>query len=644
MKTYTLDEAARLLGVPPEEARRQLEKEKVRAFQDGRTWRYPSQAVDEFARRMGKGSDPQLKMGEAPRSPAPSKAAKAAKPKSPEDSDQVEIGQEFPSDTPSGGRKSGKAGGPPSPTQKPGSDSDVRLVADGSDLDFQVASDSDVKMVEDAPKAPKSDKKKATPPVGDAPDSGVRLVPPEIKSDSDVKIVPDSGEHTSVPMKVEMGKSPSDSDIRLQSDAGRDRGSDDSILTEEIDLDAELRKAAESGPVKKKKHKSKVDKGKQSQLPTTSPFELSESDVDVMKGGRKAGSKAEDSSSSDIDLAPAPSSSGEIELGSDELPKSDSAVGRGGKTGINLQDPADSGISLEDSSSGSDEVEFELTLDEGNTPKPAKAEPKKEKPAAAKKKEEDSDSEFELSLEGVEEGGKGGEPTSDSEFELSLDVEDSPMAASDSDSEFELTLDDSGSLAPVQEEAAEEEKDIFETDFEVPALEDESGSQAVALDEEDTDLESSDFDMALGEEDASSEEDEESGSQVVALEDEEEADDAAATIARPSRGRQKAAGLEEEEDVDELLGGEAEEEPAEEADEEAAPRRAAAAPAAAAAPVPWGPLPAIFMLPCVIVLFIVGLVGFEMLQGMWGYRQSSGASGTMARALASMLSMDLPKQ
>ena len=136
----------------------------------------------------------------------------------------------------------------------------------------------------------------------------------------------------------------------------------------------------------------------------------------------------------------------------------------------------------------------------------------------------------------------------------------------------------------------------------------------------------------------------ESGSQVVALEDEEEADDAAATIARPRRGRQKAADLEVEEEVDEMLGGEAEAEAAEEeADEEVAPRRAAA-PAVAAAPAQWGALPALVMLPCVIVLFIVGLVGFEMLQSMWGFRQSSGVSGTMARALAGMLSMDLPKQ
>ena len=99
---------------------------------------------------------------------------------------------------------------------------------------------------------------------------------------------------------------------------------------------------------------------------------------------------------------------------------------------------------------------------------------------------------------------------------------------SPSDSEFELTLDDSGGLAPAEDAPqvkAGQDKDIFETDFEVPALEEESGSQVAALD---TDLDSSDFDLALGDSEVAAEEG--SGSQVVAL-DEEEADEAAATVA-----------------------------------------------------------------------------------------------------------------
>ena len=107
-----------------------------------------------------------------------------------------------------------------------------------------------------------------------------------------------------------------------------------------------------------------------------------------------------------------------------------------------------------------------------------------------------------------------------------------------------MTLEDSARLAPLEEEkpTAGEDKDIFETDFEVPALEDESGSQVAALDESDTDLESSDFDLALGEEDMAAEEG--SGSQVVALDEEGEVDEGAATVARPRRA---GATAEEEE-------------------------------------------------------------------------------------------------
>ena len=55
------------------------------------------------------------------------------------------------------------------------------------------------------------------------------------------------------------------------------------------------------------------------------------------------------------------------------------------QSGINLQDPGDSGISLEQG--GSDEIEFELSLDAGATPKPT--------PADA---DAEGSSEFELAL------------------------------------------------------------------------------------------------------------------------------------------------------------------------------------------------------------------------------------------------------
>ena len=75
------------------------------------------------------------------------------------------------------------------------------------------------------------------------------------------------------------------------------------------------------------------------------------------------------------------------DLGSGEIPllPDDDEVSLGaavagpnaGNSGINLQDPADSGISLEGGSS--DEIEFELSLDGGNTPRPAQPKSDKKK-------------------------------------------------------------------------------------------------------------------------------------------------------------------------------------------------------------------------------------------------------------------------
>jgi hypothetical protein len=322
-----------------------------------------------------------------------------------------------------------------------------------------------------------------------------------------------------------------------------------------------------------------------------------------------------------------------VMMGDDEV-ELGALTGHGGGSGINLQDPADSGISLEQG--GSDEIEFELSLDAGATPKPT---------SDAPESETDSSSEFELSLQDED---AAAPPDSDSEFELSLDPEGSSdlavdesssdlgleTPASDSDSEFELTLDEGGGLAPLEEESGEEaaaageDKDIFETDFEVPALDEESGSEAVALDEADTDLESSsDFDLSL-------EGAEESGSQVVPLEEEEEADEGAATVQRRAVG---AAVAEDEglEELGESLDEDLDVEPELEEEEEAEPAAVAAAPAP---PAEWGPVPAIAMLVCTIVLFVVSLMSFEMIQGMWGYHRGTKVSNLVIHPIAKTVS------
>ena len=579
----SLEEAAQKLGISPDKLKEMAERNEIRPFRDRGNMRFRSQEIEELGRRLGRGSDPELPIVDLPpRTPQPQ-----AKNKSQDqgevfdfalggdESESVEIGQE----PVSGGSKSKGSKSGRTPATKPGSDSDVRLVADGSDLDFQVAEDSRIRLEEAGPGSKsgsgrgRKEKKSG---------SDVRIVPPEVQSDSDVKIV-ESSHDSNIVIGREGTKKASDSDIRLEPEKAAARKRGDDLVTEEIDLDAELRAGESSMQAPGKSGKGKIKaKG---------------------KGESDGGKSTKKDSSSDFELTPGGQDQSPLELADEEVQLGE-LTDKAGGSGINLQDPADSGISLEQGGSSEDALEFELK-DDSSGPKT---------PPRKVALEDDSDSEFELSLDPGESASK------------KKKTKAKPKADVDSDSEFELTLDDSGDLLPVEEGAAaksgEGEADIFETDFEVPALDEDSGSQAVALDDSDTDVESSDFDLALGEEDIASEE--ESGSQVVALE-EEEAEAGASTVARA--GRRRPGLLEEEEGA---LGEE-------ELETEAAPEERVVA----AAPATWGPLPAIIMIPCVIVMFLVTLISFEQIQSMWGYHNNQMVSGSLSRSLAKLFLLDV---
>ncbi len=701
---YTLEEAAQIVHISPDELKQLARKGELRSFQDRGTWRFRVQDIQELARRRGVGSDPELVLGEAaaprptdspaPRSPASPKTREAEVFDLGGDDETVGLGKELQPDAPGSSRKlaggsskknlkEGPKSGPKSPGPQqppPGSDSDVRLVADGSDLDFQINLDSDVKMVDDRPPLqvkqrpkgrtgmtgpasppprgasgpasprPKSGRSGTTPGTPAPVDSGVRLVP--MDSDSDVRIVGASSDEGELPLGQQPPRSSADSDIRLEKHQQPPPGSDAGMLTEEINLDEELRKQEAQ---RKAQPQSKVRKQPRlaPQLPTTSPFELSEADLNLPEESQAKQVKKKDDSSSDFELTPAGDSSSPLELGSSEfeltlqgtsssplepasseefrleLPDDEVGLGepappgqlKGPTSGISLDNPVDSGISLEQGGEGSDEIEFELSLDAGNTPKP--------KSAAA-----DSDSEFELTLDSEEPKVPGAAAASDSEFELTLDG-DAPKPAADSSSEFELTLDDSGGLSPLDVDGspqvkADDDKDIFETDFEVPALEEESGSQAVALDDADTGLDSSDFDISLSGDEIAVED--ESGSEVVPL-DEEDADPAAATQAARARKKGSAAVADLDEEADPGFG-EIEEEGA--VEEDAIPGRTVVKekliPAA-----PWGAMPVVFMLPCVFVMFVLAILGFELVQSMSGYK----SPGLLTKAIGDLLGQKL---
>jgi excisionase family DNA binding protein len=562
-------------------------------------------------------------------------------------------------------RPAGSGVKPPPPSA---SDSDVRLVAEGGDLDFQLAAGPASAPPSPAPPpsggprssgvrpgGPKSSGRRPVPPRPGQADSSVRIVPLGKAGDSDIKMVPDEGERRPPAAPTQRGSSvPSDSDVRLHPGKSGMRPGSDPLVTEEIDLDAEAARAEQEGKTRApQKPRPRPTQVGPPPGPSASPFELTESGIAVpgqppsssglggaKAPGKKGPSDSSSTSSSDFELGPAtggPSSSSgpggshppgdesPVLMGDEDVNLGELGAAAGG-SGINLQDPADSGISLEQGSS-SDEVEFELSLDAGSTPPPA--------PPEAAEEQTTSSSEFELSVDpGASQLAVPGTPESDSdsEFELSLDAEEAGSDPSfvneaDSDSEFELTLDDSGNLSKAAEEAAAG-GDIFETDADVPSLDADSGSEAVALEETGTaEAAGGDFDMALNEEDAPPTE--ETGSQVVALEDEEEVGENVETVARTRRGRAAAEGEELGEDLDEELGEET---------EVSEPAAAGVAP-----PAPWGPLPALVLIPAVLVLFFVSLMSFELVHSMWGYHRPGKVSSMLLDPLARALT-DMPKE
>ncbi len=158
---YTLEQAARILQTTPDKVKEMAKKNEVRAFQDRGNLRFRAQEIDELARTRGLGSDPALTPGQGPKSPPPSSARRKSKipPQQPiamAEDDEAPIGRETAAPgSKSGPSSSGRKGASPgksaprkptmtqpgskSPPPRAGSDSDVRLVPEGGDLDFQVA-------------------------------------------------------------------------------------------------------------------------------------------------------------------------------------------------------------------------------------------------------------------------------------------------------------------------------------------------------------------------------------------------------------------------------------------------------------------------------------------------------------------------
>jgi len=294
---------------------------------------------------------------------------------------------------------------------------------------------------------------------------------------------------------------------------------------------------------------------------------------------------------------------------------------RSGRSGINLGKPSDSGVLLDKKG------------------KPPIQPPSK--PSPASDSDSDSDIDFELS---IDEPGQSGNRLAG--------PKSAARKTDDSDSEFELSLDDNSgitdALADNFLDAEDESKgDIFETDFELPPIQDdESGSEVVAIESSDTDLENSDFDIAIDDSDIPLED--ESASQVVLVDDEDAMeiedegvvleDDDEQPVARKSGKARKQAFV----DVDDVEDADA----VEAVDDEDEGQWTAATKdklgdddepirtGGYMAPPRWGPLPAILLLPCLLIVLIGGMMSFEMIRGQWGYQQPNKPSDSLVRGLA----------
>lgn len=521
---YTLEEAAERLGMAAHELNLMVQRREVRGFQDRGTWRFRTQDIEELARRRGRASDPdlQLRDSKAPQPPPP--PAGDVFPFELDKGDEQDFGTDIFS-----------VAAEPARTP-PGSDSDVRLVPDGSKLDL--------KTVE-----PRAEGK---------PSSSAKLKP---DSDSDVKLVDVSGGDDVVPIGSE-DRPQSDSDVRLDAgdskhaqDSGVKLGSkpgaalsDDTLLIGEINLEAAPSKSGRRKPPKT----SALDRTEPADAQARDRSPLTDSsDLDLTPAGEKSSGRSPlESSSEELTL----DSSGELNVASG---KARPAAPPGS--------PVDSDISLEES--GSDEISFELSVEDSEaghtTPKPG----------AVKKL--------------------------------------------DSSSEFELTLDDEG-LAPL--EAEQSDTELLQTNLTLepegkkPAAKKKKGDSELELkiDDSATDLESSDFELAIEDQTATE------GEEVVIDEDIGEGDE---TTIRP---------MLDDEGMEELLI-EGEEglliDEAEEVDQEAATQAALASIAAAnASPPSWGAWSLIHV-PTTFLLVVVGFLLFEMMRSILGYTQPNQPAG-----------------
>jgi len=376
---YTLEEAARVLGMNPEDLKAEAQQRRVRAFLDGGTWRFRVGDVDELARQRGMGSDAELRLSDL--------ELPVAQGEQPVEFDlsEFQLGVAKPD-----------LGAPT-----------LDLPQAGTGTNFDSGTSEQDILLDDL----------SLPPNATASSSviiGMQSPGGRMPSDSDVRLIPDNTSGSGI-----IGVRPSDSDVRLTAPEFRTVG--DSTVKPRSkppgDSDVTLRQPSDSDVTliagETSEHEALLLPGPGDTAVRRSPRPGSGSSEDVVPSF---------DSDSDFDLAPAssfadtiqPESGSDFELSaldeSDEFEAtplagpsdSDVTAADPGFSGINLSRPSDSGINLQMASGlglGKGDS-IELAPLSGSTIKPT-APPPKAKPAqapAARKPEKDifDDTDFEV--------------------------------------------------------------------------------------------------------------------------------------------------------------------------------------------------------------------------------------------------------
>ncbi len=409
---YTLEEAARALGMSPEELKAKAQSRDIRAFLDSGSWRFRVADIDELARRRGMGSDPDLALSDIEVTPGSKDPL----------SDSVEIDlSEFQLGvtTPAEGGMI-KSGQPLSRV----SDDDILL--DDLNLPPQPMTSSSSTII-------------GMEPSGKRPsDSDVRLVPDDAKgsSDSDVRLAP-SG-------TPEPNLKRSESDVTLVSDeSGTIPGITELFKTTAPRTPGKKGGSSQEIPAARRSGSSDFEIGAAKAKPAGEPDSGSDL-ISALQPDSGSDFELQPESGSDFELS-ALDASDDFDVRPTTLKPSDSDVtaAEPAASGINLGRPSDSGISLQNVGGlglmgDQESIELAPLEDEDDAvPAPPK------KPAAPAKKDKADLSATALPIKA------GKDLFEDTDFEVdALDtgqVEDKTMQL-DAASDFELEDDaDSGS-------------------------------------------------------------------------------------------------------------------------------------------------------------------------------------------------------